>query len=62
MNSLINARNTYGENDILHVDELLKIPPDKIEKNEDVICNIMGQKECFQTFDRIMEMNREERA
>lgn len=37
-------------------------PPDKIEKNEDVICNIMGQKECFQTFDRIMEMNREERA
>lgn len=37
-------------------------PPDKIEKNEDVICNIMGQKECFQTFDRIMEMNREERT
>jgi branched-chain amino acid transport system ATP-binding protein len=37
-------------------------PPDKIEKNEDVICNIMGQKECFQTFDRIMEMNREEKA
>ena len=37
-------------------------PPDKIEKNEDVICNIMGQKECFQTFDRIMEMNREEKV
>ncbi len=37
-------------------------PPDKIEKNEDVICNVVGQKECFQTFDRIMDMNREERA
>jgi branched-chain amino acid transport system ATP-binding protein len=37
-------------------------PPDKIEKNEDVVCNVVGQKECFQTFNRIMEMNREERA
>ena len=32
--------------------------PGEIEKNEDVVCNVVGQKECFQTFDRIMEMNR----
>lgn len=37
-------------------------PPDEIERNEDVICNVVGQKECFQTFDHIMEMNREERV
>lgn len=32
--------------------------PGEIEQNEDVICNIVGQKECFQTFSRIMETTR----
>jgi branched-chain amino acid transport system ATP-binding protein len=32
--------------------------PGEIEKNEDVICNIVGQKECFQTFSRIMDATR----
>ncbi len=29
------------------------IPAD-VQRNEDVICTIVGQKECFQTFDRIL--------
>ncbi len=33
-------------------------PPEEIKGNEEVICNVIGQKECFQTFDHIMEMNR----
>ena len=36
--------------------------PAEVEKNEEVICTVVGQKECFQTFERIMSMNREERA
>jgi branched-chain amino acid transport system ATP-binding protein len=32
--------------------------PGEIEKNEDVICNVVGQKECFQTFSRIMDATR----
>jgi branched-chain amino acid transport system ATP-binding protein len=32
--------------------------PEEIEKNEDVICNVVGQKECFQTFSRIMDATR----
>ena len=32
--------------------------PHEIEQNEDVICNVVGQKECFQTFSRIMETTR----
>jgi branched-chain amino acid transport system ATP-binding protein len=32
--------------------------PDQVEKNEDVICAVVGQKECFKTFEHIMEMNR----
>ena len=32
--------------------------PGEIEKNEEVICNVVGQKECFQTFSRIMETTR----
>jgi branched-chain amino acid transport system ATP-binding protein len=32
--------------------------PEEIEKNEDVICNVVGQKECFQTFSRIMDAAR----
>ena len=33
-------------------------PPGEIEKNEDAVCNVVGQKECFQTFSRIMDMAR----
>ncbi|MEE9610937.1 MAG: ABC transporter ATP-binding protein [Desulfatiglandales bacterium] len=36
--------------------------PDEIEKDEEVICTVAGQKECFQTFQRIMAANPEERA
>ena len=36
--------------------------PEAIRKNEDVICNVMGRKECFQTFDRIMDLSREGKA
>jgi branched-chain amino acid transport system ATP-binding protein len=32
--------------------------PGQVEKNEDVICAVVGQKECFKTFERIMEMSR----
>jgi branched-chain amino acid transport system ATP-binding protein len=32
--------------------------PGEIEKNEEVICNVVGQKECFQTFSRIMDATR----
>jgi len=32
--------------------------PGEIEQNEDVICNVVGQKECFQTFSRIMDAAR----
>jgi len=37
-------------------------PPNDIETNEEVICNVVGQKECFQTFDRIMSMSTKERT
>jgi branched-chain amino acid transport system ATP-binding protein len=29
-------------------------PPGEIETNEDVVCTVMGKKECFQTFQSIM--------
>jgi branched-chain amino acid transport system ATP-binding protein len=29
-------------------------PPEKMEHNEDVICTVLGQKECFKTFESIM--------
>jgi branched-chain amino acid transport system ATP-binding protein len=32
--------------------------PDQVEKNEDVICAVVGHKECFKTFERIMEMSK----
>lgn len=35
-------------------------PPDKMKQDENVICNVVGQKECFKTFERIMSMNLQE--
>jgi branched-chain amino acid transport system ATP-binding protein len=35
-------------------------PPEQIERNEEVICTVVGQKECFKTFERIMEMSRQQ--
>lgn len=32
--------------------------PEQVEKNQDVIRTVMGQKECFKTFERIMQTSR----
>jgi branched-chain amino acid transport system ATP-binding protein len=32
--------------------------PEQIEKNEEVVCAVVGQKECFKTFQSIMDFNR----
>lgn len=35
--------------------------PAELEKNEEVVCTVMGQKECFQTFDSLLNRESGER-
>jgi branched-chain amino acid transport system ATP-binding protein len=36
--------------------------PDELQKNEDVICSVVGHKECFRTFEDLMERRHDKKA